>query len=64
MGAPKTSEHIKIQIKMPYPSHDPPTSPKVPNQDLKDMDVICTFKIKIKINKTRGLRSWPSEKQK
>ena len=32
---------------MPNPSHDPPGSSKAPNQDLKDMDVLCTFKIKI-----------------
>ena len=32
---------------MPNPSHDPPASLKTPNQDLKDMDVLGTFKIKI-----------------
>ena len=38
-----------------YPSHDPDVKPqqephassKAPNQDLRDMDVLCTFKIKI-----------------
>ena len=32
---------------MPNPSQEPPTSSKSPDQDLKDMDVLCTFKIKI-----------------
>merc|ERR1711954_99838 len=48
MGVPKTSDHIKIKIKMPNPSQEPPASSKAPNEDLKDMDVLCTFKIKIK----------------
>ena len=47
MGIRKTSDHIKIKIKMPDPSQDPPASSKAPNKDLKDMDVLCTFKIKI-----------------
>ena len=44
---PKTSDHIKINIRMPNPSQEPPASSKAPNQDLKDMDVLCTFKIKL-----------------
>ena len=40
-------DHIQIKIKMPYPSQEPPASSKSPNEDLKDMDVLCTFKIKI-----------------
>ena len=47
MGVSKTSNHIKITIKMPNPSQEPPASSKAPNEDLKDMDVLCTFKIKI-----------------
>ena len=47
MGISKTSDHIQIKIKMPKPSQEPPVSSKVPNEDLKDMDVLCTFKIKI-----------------
>ena len=43
---PKTSDHVKIKIKMPNPSLKPPVSSKVPNQEIKDMDVLCTFKIK------------------
>ena len=34
-------------IKLSNPSQEPPASSKAPNQDLKDMDVLCTFKIKI-----------------
>ena len=47
MGISKTSEHIQIKIKMPNPSQEPPASPKDPNEDSKDIDVLCTFKIKI-----------------
>ena len=47
MGISKTSDHIKIKIKIPNPSQEPPASSKAPNEDLKDMDVLCTFKIKI-----------------
>ena len=47
MGLSKTSDNIQIEIKMPNPSQEPPASSKAPNQDLKDMDVHCTFKIKI-----------------
>ena len=34
-------------IKIPNPSQEHPASPKAPNQDFKDMDVLYTFKIKI-----------------
>ena len=47
MGILKTFDHIQNKIKMPNPSQEPPASPKAPNEDLKDMDVLCTFKIKI-----------------
>merc|ERR1712081_46941 len=47
IGVPKTSDHIQINIRMPHPSQEPPASSKAPNEDLKDMDVLCTFKIKI-----------------
>ena len=47
MGLPKTSDYIEINIKMPNPSQEHPASSKAPNQALKDMDVIYTFKIKI-----------------
>merc|ERR1711954_441966 len=46
-GISKTSDHIQIKIKMPNPSQEPPASSKAPNEDLKDMDVLCTFKMKI-----------------
>ena len=42
----KISDHIQIQIKMPTPSQEPPASSKAPYDDLKDMNVVCTFKIK------------------
>ena len=47
MGISKTSDHIQIKIKMPNPSEESPVSSKAPNQDLRDMDVLCTFKIRI-----------------
>ena len=47
MGISKTTDYIQIKIKMANPSQDPPASSKAPNQDSKDMDVICAFKIKI-----------------
>ena len=43
----KTGDHIEIKIKMPNPSQEPPAPSKAPNEDLKDINVICTFKIKI-----------------
>ena len=47
MGVSKTSDHFQIKIKMPNPSHEPPGSSKAAKQDLKDMVVLCMFKIKI-----------------
>ena len=47
MGVSKTSDHIEIKIKMLNPSQEPPVSSKAPNEDLKDMDVLCIFKIKV-----------------
>ena len=47
MAVSKTSNHIQIKKKMPNPSQEPPASSKAPNEDLKDMDVLGTFKIKI-----------------
>ena len=47
MGVSKTSDHIQIIIRMQNPSQEPPVPSKAPYQDLKDMDVLCTFKIKI-----------------
>ena len=47
MGVSKTSANIQIKIQMPNPNQEPPESSKGPNQDLKELDVLCTFKIKI-----------------
>ena len=43
----KTSDHIQIKVKMPNPSQEPLASSKSPNEDLKDMGVLCIFKTKI-----------------
>ena len=47
MGVTKINDLIGIKSKMPNPSQDPPMPSKGPNEDLKDMDVLCIFKIKI-----------------
>ena len=47
IGVYKNSDHIWIKIKISNCSQEPPVSSKVPNEDLKDMDVLYTFKIKI-----------------
>ena len=47
MGISKTSDHIKIKIKMQNPSQEPPASSKAPYEDFKNMYVLCTFKVKI-----------------
>ena len=46
MVKPKTSDNIQIDIRMQNHSQEPPVSSKAQNQDLKDMDVLCIFKIK------------------
>ena len=47
MGISKTSDHIQIKIKTPKPSQEHAVSSKTLNEDLRDMDNLCTFKIKI-----------------
>ena len=47
MGLLKTGDHIQTKIKMPNPSQGLLASSKAPNDDLRDMDILCTFKIKI-----------------
>ena len=47
MGVSKTSDYIQIKINMPNHSQEPSASSKNPNEDLKDMDVLFPFKIKI-----------------
>ena len=42
----KASECIQIKINLLNSSQEPPASSEAPNQDLKDMDVLFTFKIK------------------
>ena len=45
MSVSKTSDHVQIKIKMPNPSQEAPASSKAPNEDFKDMDVLCTLNI-------------------
>ena len=42
-----TSDHICIKMQIPNPGQQSPASFKAPNEDLKDMDVLSTFKTKI-----------------
>ena len=47
MGISKTGDPFQIKIKVPNPSQIPTASSKALNEDLKDMDVLCTLKIKL-----------------
>ena len=55
MDVSDTRDHIQIQIMIPNSSQELPASSKAPtpefskahNQDLDDMDVLWTFKIKV-----------------
>ena len=46
MVVPKITDHIQIKIQMPNSSQEPAASTKAPKEDLKDLDDLCTFKIK------------------
>ena len=66
MCVSKTSAYIRIKIKMPNPSQELPLSSKAPNQDFKEIDVLCTFKIKIESqNSDHGCTRdyWPHPNQ-
>ena len=43
----ETSDHIQNKIKIPNQHQEPLVAPIAQNQDLKDLDVLCTLKIKI-----------------
>ena len=47
MGEPNTSDYIQIDIRVQNSSKEPPVSSKAQNKDFRDIDVICTLKIKI-----------------
>ena len=47
MDVSKTIDHIQFKIKIPNPCQEPPASSKAPNEDTKNIDILCTFKIKI-----------------
>merc|ERR1711954_385855 len=68
VGIAKTRNHIQIKIKRMNPNLEPPASSKALKEDLKDMDVLCTFKIRIESqNLDHGfindLRPYPSQYQ-
>ena len=47
MDLTETSDYIQIKIKIPNPKKETPASSKAPNQNFKDMVVLCIFKIKV-----------------
>ena len=56
MGISKTSDYIEINIKMTKSSQEPQVSSKSLNEDLKDMEIMLTLKIKIELkNKMIGI---------
>ena len=66
IGVSKTSDHILINIQIQNPSQEPQASSKAPKQDLKDMNVLCTFKIKIDSQNTDHVcikNQWPYQYQ-
>ena len=70
MDVIKINDHFKIKTKIPKPNQEPPASSKAPNMYLEEMEVLCTFKIKIEkigvseisnhiqTNKDRPKSSW------
>ena len=46
MYVSKSSDHIQINIKISNPNKELSVSSKAPKKDLKDMDILCTLKIK------------------
>ena len=51
---------------MSNPNEEPTASSEAPNQNLKDIDVLCTFKIKLerqnmKDGSTLGQRPYPNQ---
>ena len=55
IGVSKTSDHVLLKIKMSNLSQEPPASTKPPNENLKDMDGLCTSKIELK---SKNLGHW------
>ena len=62
----ETNDQIQIKIKMQTPSQEHPASSKAPNGDLKDMDVLSTWKIKIEsqiLDQRCRKEQWPYSNQ-
>ena len=55
MDVSKTSDYIQIKIKVKNTSQEPSASSRAPNEDLKDMDILCIFKIK---KESQNLEHW------
>ena len=54
-GLSETSDHSQIKIQIPQPHQELTKSSKAQNEDLMDMDVLCTFNIK---RETQNLEYW------
>ena len=64
MVVKKISDNMQIKIKIPNPRQESPGSSKAPNQDFKDIDDLCAFKIKIEsqnseLGSTKDQRPYP-----
>ena len=66
MDVLKTSDYIHFKIQIPNPSQESPVFSKAPKQELKDMDVLCNFKLKMGSQNSRywGTKDqWPYPNQ-
>ena len=66
MVVAKIMDHTQIKIKMPKPSQEPTLSSMAQHEDLKDLDIICAFKVKIESqNSNHGCTKnlWPYPNQ-
>ena len=64
MGVQKTSDIIRIKIKIPNFSQKPPVSSKAKNEELKDIIDFCTFKTKIEPKFGSSVYQRPGTKSK
>ena len=50
-----------MEIKMSNPGQEPPASSTAQNEDLEDMVVLCTFKIKREFKNSEPMPTWSQE---
>ena len=61
MGVSKASDLIQIKIKIRNPIWEHPVSSQAPNEELKDIDFLCTLKIK---KESQNSEHWTLDKWK